>query len=69
MKNITLTAIIFLLLVGKTFAQQEKGIIGYNNWLSSWTEFKPNQKDYSEPTQILSGNISQDTKLSKSNTL
>lgn len=68
MKNITLTAIIFLLLVGKTFAQQEKGIIGYNNWLSSWTEFKPNQKDYSEPTQILSGNISQDTKLSKSNT-
>ncbi len=68
MKKFTLTALIFLLLIGKTFAQQEKGIIGYNNWLSSWTEFKPNQNDYSEPNQILSGNISQDTKLSKGNT-
>ena len=68
MKNFTLTALIFFLLIGNTFAQQEKGIIGYNNWLNSWTEFKPNQKDYSEPTQILSGNISQDIQLSKSNT-
>jgi len=68
MKKFTITALIFLLLIGKTFAQQEKGIIGYNNWLNSWTEFKPNQNDYNEPNQILSGNISQDTKLSKSNT-
>ena len=67
MKNFTLTALIFLLLIGNTFAQQEKGIIGYDNWLNTWTEFKPNQKDYSEPTQILSGNIAQDTKLSKDN--
>jgi hypothetical protein len=66
MKNFTLTALILFLLIGNTFAQQEKGIIGYDNWLNSWTEFKPNQKDYSEPTQILSGNISQDTKLTKS---
>ena len=68
MKNFTLTALIFILLIGTTFAQQEKGIIGYSNWLNSWTEFKPNQRDYKEPTEILSGNISQDTKLSKSNT-
>ncbi|WP_296385399.1 hypothetical protein [Winogradskyella sp.] len=68
MKNFTLTALIFLLLIGNTFAQQEKGIIGYDNWLNSWTEFKPNQNDYSEPTQILSGNISQNTVLTKSDT-
>jgi hypothetical protein len=68
MKNYTLTAFIFLLLVGNSFAQQEKGIIGYNNWLSSWTEFKPNQKDYNEPTQILSGNIAINTTLTKNNT-
>lgn len=68
MKNFTLTALIFFLLFGSIFAQQEKGIIGYNNWLNSWTEFKPNNKDYNTPTEILSGNISQDTKLSKSNT-
>ena len=68
MKNLTLTSLIFILLIGNSFAQQEKGIIGYNNWLNSWTEFKPNQREYNTPTEILSGNISQDTKLSKSNT-
>jgi hypothetical protein len=68
MKNFTLTTLIFFMLIGNMFAQQEKGIIGYNNWLNSWTEFKPNHKEYSTPTEILSGNISQDTKLSKSNT-
>ena len=68
MKNLTLASLIFLFLTGNTFAQQEKGIIGYNNWLSSWTEFTPNQNNYSQPTEILSGNISQDTKLSKRNT-
>lgn len=47
------------------FAQQEKGIIGTTNWLNSWTEFKPNNVEYGEPTQILSGNISKDTKLYK----
>lgn len=46
-------------------AQQEKGIIGINNWLNSWTEFRPNTVDYGEPTQILSGNITKDTKLYK----
>lgn len=47
------------------FAQQEKGIIGYNNWLNPWTEFKPNKVEYGTPTQILSGNITKDTKLYK----
>jgi hypothetical protein len=46
-------------------AQQEKGIIGYTNWLYKWTEFKPNKLDYGEASQILAGNISVNTKLSK----
>lgn len=65
MKNFTQTLCLFLLLVSSSFAQQEKGITGKNNWLNNWTEFRPNQIEYGEPTQILSGNISQDTKLNK----
>lgn len=65
MKKTTLIALITLMVCGNMFAQQEKGIIGYNNWLNPWTEFKPNKVDYGKPTQILSGNISKNTKLIK----
>lgn len=65
MKNFTQVLSMFLLVVGSLNAQQEKGIIGSTNWLNSWTEFRPNQVDYGEATQILSGNISTDTKLYK----
>ncbi|MEO6346997.1 MAG: hypothetical protein ABIO60_03720 [Aquaticitalea sp.] len=65
MKHFTQTICLFLLVYGNLFAQQEKGIIGSNNWLNSWTEFRPTVVDYGEPTQILSGNITQDTKLYK----
>ncbi|MBA6152491.1 hypothetical protein [Gelidibacter maritimus] len=68
MKIFTPTICLFLLIVSSTFAQQEKGIIGKNNWLSNWTEFRPNQVEHGEPTQILSGNITQDTKLVKRDT-
>lgn len=68
MKNFTLTLCFFLLVVCSSFAQQEKGIIGKNNWLSNWTEFKPGHVEHGEPTQILSGNITQDTKLYKRDT-
>src|SRR5690554_3583283 len=68
MKNITQTICLFLVIVSSSFAPQEKGIIGKNNWLNNWTEFRPNHVDHSEPTQILSGNISQDTKLVKRDT-
>ncbi|MBO3097793.1 hypothetical protein [Gelidibacter pelagius] len=68
MKNITQTICLFLLIVSSSFAQQEKGIIGKNNWLNNWTEFRPNQVEHGEPTQILSGNITQDTKLVKRDT-
>ncbi len=68
MKNFTQTMCLFLLLVSSSFAQQEKGITGKNSWLNNWTEFRPNQSEYGEPTQILSGNINQDTKLNKKDT-
>jgi hypothetical protein len=66
MKKITLI-ICFLLLAASMSAQQEKGIMGYSNWLNNWTEFKPHKAQYGEPNQILAGNISQNTRLLKKN--
>lgn len=68
MKKFTLELLLCLLLVGSAFGQQEKGIIGANNWLENWTEFKPNQSDYREPNKILTGNITEDTTLNKRDT-
>lgn len=65
MKNFTQIIFIFLFVTVNSFAQQEKGIVGEENWLNNWTEFKPNQKEYGEPTKILTGNISEDTTLYK----
>ena len=68
MKTITQSLLISLLLIGNIYGQQEKGITGANNWLNNWTDFKPNQTSYDEPTQILAGNIEIDTKLVKRDT-
>jgi len=65
MKKITLTITLFLSILYVVSAQQEKGIVGITNWLNNWTQFKPNQEYYGEPTQILSGEITEDTKLLK----
>ena len=65
MKNLTQMIWLFLFVFGISFAQQEKGIIGTDNWLKNWTEFNPNQEDPGEPTQILTGKISKDTRLNK----
>jgi len=64
-KNTHLALLTFLIISGNIFAQQEKGIIGFDNWLNPWTEFKPNKADYGQPTEILSGDITKDTKLYK----
>ena len=58
---------LFLFVIGSTFAQQEKGIVGVNNWLNNWTEFNPSSNDYGEPNQILAGNIDKNMTLSKKN--
>ena len=65
MKNFTQLAWIILFLVGTISAQQEKGIVGTNNWLNNWTEFNPSRITYGEPTQILTGSITKDTRLLK----
>ena len=65
MKKITLFTLLIFLFTSDVFAQQEKGIIGFNNWLNPWTEFKPNKVEYDKPTQILSGNITKDMTLRK----
>lgn len=67
MKNLVLIIWVFLSVVCNVNAQQEKGIIGSSNWLNNWTEFKPNKSDYGEATQILAGNIAENTKLVKKN--
>ncbi len=68
MKNLPQFLSIFLLVFCNAYSQQEKGIIGTNNWLNSWTEFNSNQIEYGEATEILTGNITSDTKLFKKNT-
>jgi hypothetical protein len=65
MKKTTLIAVFTFIMCGNMFAQQEKGITGYDNWLTPWAEFKPNKVDYGEPTQILSGTIESNTILRK----
>jgi hypothetical protein len=65
MKKTTLIAVFTFIMCGNMFAQQEKGITGYDNWLNPWAEFKPNKIEYGEPTQILSGTIENNTILRK----
>lgn len=65
MKNFAQILCVFLLFLGHSYGQQEKGITGTNNWLHGWTEFNPKEIDYGEPSQIIAGNITEDTTLSK----
>ena len=65
MRKITQLTLVLFIAFGNLFAQQEKGIIGYDNWLNPWTEFRPNKVDYGKPTQIIIGDITKDTKLFK----
>ncbi|RMA64363.1 hypothetical protein [Ulvibacter antarcticus] len=60
--------IVFFISIGTLFSQQEKGIYGIENWLSIWTDFNPGATTYKTPTQILSGTITEDTKLLKRET-
>ena len=67
MKNFTQITYLLIFVAVTVSAQQEKGIVGINNWLNNWTEFSANSVDYGEPTQIIAGNITQDITLSKKN--
>lgn len=68
MKQLSQIVCVLLLVFSNVNAQQEKGIIGTNNWLNSWTEFRPDLIEYGEASEILTGMITSDTKLYKKNT-
>ncbi|WP_067149094.1 hypothetical protein [Pseudotamlana agarivorans] len=68
MKNHSSILYLLIIISGSLNAQQEKGIIGANNWLSSWTEFMPNKINYDENVKVLSGIISEDIILYKKHT-
>jgi hypothetical protein len=68
MKKIVLIAIISLSIFTTVNAQQIKGITGENNWFSNWTNFKPSTTDYNDASQLLTGTINTNLKLTKSNT-
>ncbi|HZW63689.1 MAG TPA: hypothetical protein VFF15_08620 [Flavobacteriaceae bacterium] len=68
MKNFTQITIVLFFVVTNMFGQQQKGITGVTNWLSNWTEFNPAQISHREPTQIITGTITEDTNLSKRET-
>ncbi|MGQ7945988.1 hypothetical protein [Flavobacterium sp. WC2509] len=65
MKTKLLFVWVYLAVITTVSAQQEKGIFGPSNWLNNWTEFKPTKADYGEATQILAGNITVNTRLTK----
>ncbi|MBS7254505.1 hypothetical protein [Flavobacterium branchiicola] len=68
MKTKILVALFTLLSSFFLNAQQQKGIIGTNNWMTNWTNFKPANTEYNEATNIIAGTIDKDTKLLKRNT-
>ena len=68
MKNLLHIKLMLLFVVFSASAQQEKGIIGANNWLDNWTEFKPSKTEYNDTNQILSGKITVNTTLFKKDT-
>jgi hypothetical protein len=68
MKTKLLVVIIILFSIIPLNAQQIKGITGDNNWLDSWTNFKPSTTVYKEANQTLTGIIDKDLKLTKNNT-
>ncbi len=51
----------------QTHGQEKNGIFGVSNWTENWTNFKPQNKEYKEATQILTGTITVNTLLSKKN--
>jgi hypothetical protein len=68
MKKLHLLQLTVMLFTFVCVAQQEKGIMGSNNWLSNWTDFKSIKTDYKETNQIVFGNISTNTTWTKKST-
>ncbi|MGH2664947.1 hypothetical protein [Flavobacterium sp.] len=48
-------------------AQKNHGIVGESNWFNGWTNFRPKTIEYGPATQILIGDIKENTTLLKKN--
>ena len=68
MKTKLLVVIIILFSIVPLKAQPIKGITGDTNWFNNWTNFTPATTTYNEATQIITGTIDKDLKLTKNNT-
>ncbi|PKB18126.1 hypothetical protein [Flavobacterium sp. 5] len=68
MKAKLLVIIIILFSIIPLNAQQIKGITSDTNWFGNWTNFTPATTIYKEATQILTGTIDKDLKLTKNST-
>lgn len=68
MKAKLLAVVIIFFSISSLNAQKIKGITGDTNWLNNWTNFKPGATTYNEASQILTGTIDKDLKLTKNNT-
>ncbi len=67
MKKLLFTTLFFTILFSA--AQTATiGIVGNENWMQNWTNFRPKSYLYEDPNVILSGTISVNTKLEKRNT-
>lgn len=62
-----LPILVFLILSNFTTKAQNKNTgVQEVNWLANWTDFQPNNSRYGEPTGVLMGTITSDTKLKSS---
>lgn len=68
MKNFYLIIFVVFFSIINSFSQQEAALVKETDWLQIWTDFNPNSTSYNEPSQIISGEITEDTKLYKRET-
>jgi hypothetical protein len=59
--------ILLLFVCCNSNAQKIQGIVGESNWFNGWTNFKPKATEYNQATQILTGDIKENTTLTKEN--
>lgn len=62
-----ITIFLFTLLSFTSYSQKKIGIVGENNWLLGWTNFKPKTTEYRSSNIILAGNIKVNTTLTANN--
>jgi hypothetical protein len=59
--------ILLLFICYNSNAQKRQGIDGESNWFNGWTSFRPKAAEYNQATQILTGDIKENTTLTKQN--